>query len=534
MRVDLRDVELPAGRTDLPLELGVGEIQVLVPDDLCVSPTPRSRSARSTTVDGRAGRRRPRRRPTTRARAGTRAVRLDVDLGVGAVRVGDRCRATATAPTTIGTLDEGLEPAPAAPPARGRHDAAARLRPRLAGRGRDRDRARPASCCSTRPTCSTCASTTAPGRCSARSAAILLACGLAGPRAARRVRTSASWPRQTRRPGAAPPPTAPARSSPASAPGSRRRLGVDPLDPARRLRRRDGGGRRRHRALRRSAGRCIPADRAAATRGRSVARARRGARAGEVAGGIVPARPQRAAPLPRLGPLVQRRGRVAARAGGGGGALIWRQSQRAGGGRAAAREQARPGGGAGRPRRLRARRARRSGSSRSAPASSSARALVFLWLNGALVPRRDVMLAVVVVVVALTLIARPVVAAARARADRGARRADPLPGARRGRRAPARLRAADARADAEARRRPARGRRARPPPGARAARVAQRTAAERSRGATLAARARGGAVAEVEDAHGVPGRRRRRRRPPARRAPARRSWRPPARRWSTR
>ena len=69
---------------------------------------------------------------------------------------------------------------------------------------------------------------------------------------------------------------------------------------------------------------------------------------------------------------------------------------------------------------------------------------------------------------------RAVLAAARARADRRARRAHPLAGARRGRRAPARLRPADARADAEARRRPARGRDARPPPGARAARLAQR------------------------------------------------------------
>ena len=37
MKVDLRDVDLPPGRTDLPLELGMGEIQVLVPDDVCVT-----------------------------------------------------------------------------------------------------------------------------------------------------------------------------------------------------------------------------------------------------------------------------------------------------------------------------------------------------------------------------------------------------------------------------------------------------------------------------------------------------------------
>ncbi len=37
MKVDLRELDLPAGRTDLPLEIGMGEIKVLVPDDLCVT-----------------------------------------------------------------------------------------------------------------------------------------------------------------------------------------------------------------------------------------------------------------------------------------------------------------------------------------------------------------------------------------------------------------------------------------------------------------------------------------------------------------
>jgi phage shock protein PspC (stress-responsive transcriptional regulator) len=37
MSVDMRDVDFPAGRTELPLEIGMGEIQVLVPRDLCVT-----------------------------------------------------------------------------------------------------------------------------------------------------------------------------------------------------------------------------------------------------------------------------------------------------------------------------------------------------------------------------------------------------------------------------------------------------------------------------------------------------------------
>ena len=51
LKVDMRDVDLPTGRTDLPLEIGMGEIQVLVPEGTCVT--------------------------------------TDADVGVGAINVGD-------------------------------------------------------------------------------------------------------------------------------------------------------------------------------------------------------------------------------------------------------------------------------------------------------------------------------------------------------------------------------------------------------------------------------------------------------------
>jgi phage shock protein PspC (stress-responsive transcriptional regulator) len=91
----------------------------------------------------------------------------------------------------------------------------------------------------------------------------------------------------------------------------------------------------------------------------------------------------------------------------GGGALIWRPSQRAAVVDAPAREQAKPGGGAGRPRRgLRLARPS-AGIVVLGAALIVGAALVFLWLNGALVPDRDVTLAVFVVVTALTLILAP-------------------------------------------------------------------------------------------------------------------------------
>ena len=91
----------------------------------------------------------------------------------------------------------------------------------------------------------------------------------------------------------------------------------------------------------------------------------------------------------------------------GGGALIWRQSQGAAVVDAPPREHARPGGGAGRSRH-RLRLVRPSlGIVALGAALIVGAALVFLWLNGALVPDRDVTLAVLVVVVALALILAP-------------------------------------------------------------------------------------------------------------------------------
>ena len=107
-----------------------------------------------------------------------------------------------------------------------------------------------------------------------------------------------------------------------------------------------------------------------------------------------------------MGDLAGRRRRLAARAASGGGALIWRQSQRTSVVEPPARAQAKPGGGAGRPRRLRLSRPSAGYVALGACLIVGA-ALVFLWLNGALVPDRDVTLAVFVVVVALGLLLAP-------------------------------------------------------------------------------------------------------------------------------
>ncbi len=90
MRVDLRDVELPAGRTDLHLELGMGEIQVLVPDDLCVTSDTTIGVGAIDAGDGEQGGIDLDVESNARVSPGTRHLHVIADVGVGAVRVGDR------------------------------------------------------------------------------------------------------------------------------------------------------------------------------------------------------------------------------------------------------------------------------------------------------------------------------------------------------------------------------------------------------------------------------------------------------------
>ena len=90
MRIDLRDVELPPGRTDLHLALGMGEIDVLVPEDLCVTTHAEVGLGAVDTGDGEQGGVHLDVDDDRRVAPGVRHVHLDVDIDVGALRVGDR------------------------------------------------------------------------------------------------------------------------------------------------------------------------------------------------------------------------------------------------------------------------------------------------------------------------------------------------------------------------------------------------------------------------------------------------------------
>ena len=90
MIVDVRDLELPPGRTDLPLEIGMGEIQVLVPEDMCVTTEATIGVGAIDTGDGEQGGIDLDVSDSIPVSPGTRQLHVIADVGVGAVRVGDR------------------------------------------------------------------------------------------------------------------------------------------------------------------------------------------------------------------------------------------------------------------------------------------------------------------------------------------------------------------------------------------------------------------------------------------------------------
>ena len=89
MRVDVRDVELPPGRTDLPLEIGMGEIEVLVPDDVCVTTEAEVGIGEVNVGDGPQGGIDIDVSDDRFVAPGVRHLHLIADVGVGGVTVGD-------------------------------------------------------------------------------------------------------------------------------------------------------------------------------------------------------------------------------------------------------------------------------------------------------------------------------------------------------------------------------------------------------------------------------------------------------------
>lgn len=92
LRLDLRDLDLPAGRTDLRADLGVGELQIFVAEDVCVASAARvgvgyvqvlERANGGLDIDWRSS---PVENP------GVKRLVIDADVGIGAIHVGNNPR----------------------------------------------------------------------------------------------------------------------------------------------------------------------------------------------------------------------------------------------------------------------------------------------------------------------------------------------------------------------------------------------------------------------------------------------------------
>lgn len=88
LRLDLRDLDLPMGRTDLKADLGIGELQVLVPEDVCIASAAQvgvgyvqvlERANGGLDIDWRSS---PVENP------GVKRLVIDADVGIGAIHVG--------------------------------------------------------------------------------------------------------------------------------------------------------------------------------------------------------------------------------------------------------------------------------------------------------------------------------------------------------------------------------------------------------------------------------------------------------------
>jgi len=88
LTVDLRDAKLPAGDTQLKLQLGMGQATVLVPDDVCVASRAEIGAGQIEVFDRDSAGADVTWEDTPRAAAGNSRVVIDADVGVGHVQVG--------------------------------------------------------------------------------------------------------------------------------------------------------------------------------------------------------------------------------------------------------------------------------------------------------------------------------------------------------------------------------------------------------------------------------------------------------------
>lgn len=87
LALDLRDLDLPAGRTDLQLDLGIGSIEVLVPEDVCVASKAAVGAGFVRVLDRDSGGLDVDFRSSPVERGGVKRLVIGGDVGIGALQV---------------------------------------------------------------------------------------------------------------------------------------------------------------------------------------------------------------------------------------------------------------------------------------------------------------------------------------------------------------------------------------------------------------------------------------------------------------
>jgi phage shock protein PspC (stress-responsive transcriptional regulator) len=87
LRVDLTQVDLPPGRTPLKLEMGIGSLRVIVPDDVCVASDMRIGAGYARVLDRDSGGLDIDWRRSPIDRAGVKRLVIDGDVGIGELQV---------------------------------------------------------------------------------------------------------------------------------------------------------------------------------------------------------------------------------------------------------------------------------------------------------------------------------------------------------------------------------------------------------------------------------------------------------------
>jgi phage shock protein PspC (stress-responsive transcriptional regulator) len=87
LRVDLRDLDLPAGRTDVKVDIGIGHVEMLVPEDVCVASEARVGAGYIQVLDRDNGGLDIDWRSSPAENPGVKRLIIDADVGIGAIQV---------------------------------------------------------------------------------------------------------------------------------------------------------------------------------------------------------------------------------------------------------------------------------------------------------------------------------------------------------------------------------------------------------------------------------------------------------------